>query len=75
MTLRATALLGLFSLPFLGGCHECETFGNPAPHFKYCNISRLGQECAWFYADVQDTFFGVDYYRDMEAEFGGGPYR
>ena len=75
MTLRALALLGLLSLPFLGGCHECETFGNAPPKLKWCNLTRLHGECLWFYADIQDTFFGVDYYRDMEGEFGSSTYR
>jgi hypothetical protein len=74
MVLRTIALLTVLGVLFLGGCN-CQTYGPEPPRFKVCNLPRVADECAWFYADVQDLFFGVDYYQDMNKTFGGTLYR
>ena len=77
MFVRLVFLAGLFGLPFFGGC--CAN-PNPrpidAPPPARCdNMSRLGDEFAWCFADFQDIFFGLDYYDHMEKRFGNDPYR
>ena len=75
MILRACILVAVLSCSFLSGCCSCSSVGRDAPEFKVCNSGRLIQELGWFYADVQDTFFGVDYYYDMDHQFDDvGPY-
>lgn len=72
MFLRASFLVGICCLLSLVGCSTGK-YGKEidrAPKFKVHNVGRLGHELAWFYADVQDVFFGVDYYDDMEGRFG-----
>jgi hypothetical protein len=77
MVSRAIALVGVLAL-ILGlglftGC-GCGPFGAAPPRFKVCNGARLIHEFQWLYADIQDLIFGVDYYADMNSEFGPGPY-
>ena len=77
MLLRATLIAGFCCLLSLVGCSTSEY--NPEvdkpPKFKVQNLGRIGHELAWFYADVQDVIFGVDYYNDLENQFGNrSPY-
>ena len=59
----------------VSGCCGCDSsIGQPAPAFKFCNGTRFMREVAWFYADVQDVVFGVDYNQDMHDEFPTRPY-
>ena len=78
MISRAIALVGVLALSLglmlCSGCAGCGHFGPEPPAFKLCNGSRLMDEFAWFYADVQDLVFGVNYYTDINREFGGSPY-
>lgn len=77
MYLRLFAALALCSMPLLGGCASTgsnDGTGHSPPEFKMHNGKRIMKECGWFYASIQDTLFGVNYYADMEKEFGGGPY-
>jgi hypothetical protein len=72
MILRKLALLGLVCLPLAAGCSSpgsCNDEQHPAPAFKLRNGNRLVTELGWFYADLQDVIFGVNYYCDMEHEF------
>lgn len=73
MFLRAIAVITLLVTFGLCGC-KCPAFGPEPPTFKVCNGARLMDEVAWFYADIQDTLFGVDYYADMNMEYGKTPY-
>lgn len=76
MLLRAFALLGLVVLPFSSGCNTChsnQVYGPPKPRAGY--LDRLGDEFQWFYADVQDVIFGIDYNCEMERKYGAGPYQ
>ena len=77
MLLRATFIAGVCCLLFTVGCSTSE-YGrdiDSPPEFKVQNMGRLGHELAWFYADVQDLVFGVDYYDDLENRWGkGSPY-
>jgi len=76
MFFRATLLASLLCLPFLGGCSTCEvnTRLQDPPGFQFKNPGRLVDEIAWFYADIQDMIFGIDYYCEIERKYGGGPY-
>lgn len=74
MIMRACFLALAMSCLAVSGCCSCDTVGIDPPVFKFCNGTRLVQECGWLYADIQDTFFGVDYYYDMDHEFIAGPY-
>ena len=77
MLVRSALLAGLLCLPFLSGCSTNATpcgIDDPPP-FKFDNFNRLGVECAWFYADVQDVIFGVDYDAHIESRFPSNPYR
>ena len=72
MLLRATFFAGICCLLCLVGC-STGTYGreiDSPPKFKVQNLGRIGHELAWFYADFQDIFFGVDYYDDIEDRFG-----
>lgn len=73
---RAIAALALLTLSCLAGCssHCLKHVGRTPPAFKVCNGSRLSNEVQWFYADIQDVVFGVEYYQDMEDLYGAGPY-
>ena len=72
---RALAILTVIGMAaFSGCCSTPDTFGPKPPKFKVCNGSRLLDELGWFYADVQDMIFGVDYYYYMDHEFSSGPY-
>ena len=73
MFLRALAVITLLATLGLSGC-GCPAYGPEPPAFKLCNGSRLIDEFAWFYADIQDTIFGIDYYADLNAEYGASPY-
>ena len=77
MLLRAIALSGFLCLPFLSGClNTChvnqDAYGPPRPRLGY--LLRLTDEVQWFYADLQDVFFGIDYYCELEHKYGAGPY-
>ena len=74
MIVRACFLAFALSCSLIGGCCVCDTVGIDPPGLKFCNLTRLGQEIGWLYADVQDTVFGVDYYYDIDHEFDSGPY-
>ncbi len=71
---RTLAVALLFTCMIFAGCCRCDSVGRTPPAFKFCNIGRIVDEAGWFYADVQDTFFGVDYYKDMHDQFDSGPY-
>ena len=72
-TLAVISVLGMVG--FSGCCSAPESFGPTPPAFKLCNGSRLLDEVSWLYADLQDTIFGVDYYYDLNFEYGDGPYK
>ena len=77
MFLRAICVAAIACLPLLSGCSGvglAKPIDAP-PAFKFKNFERLTDEFAWFYADAQDMFFGVDYYEHMESRFGSCPYR
>ena len=74
MFLRAFAVISVLSLGLLNGCHCPESFGPEPPTFKVCHGPRILDEFAWFYADVNDVVFGIDYYVDLNEEFGPSPY-
>jgi len=75
MLLRFITAALICCAPLVSGCSSCPSgTGRPAPAFKFCNGQRLLTELGWFYADIQDTIFGVDYYYDMDYEFDGSPY-
>jgi len=72
MTLRALALVGVLGLLSVTGCNTseyCRVEQHPAPSLKGGYFSKLATEMGWFYASVQDAFFGINYYCDMEHEF------
>jgi len=72
MKLRALALAGVLGLLCVTGCNTseyCRKEQHPAPSLKGGYLRKLGTEIGWFYASVQDAFFGINYYCDMEHEF------
>jgi hypothetical protein len=75
---RLFAAVALSCLPFLGGCFSLQSgydgTGRSPPRIRPYNGTRIAKECLWFYAAIQDTIFGIDYYVDMEEEFSGSPY-
>ncbi len=73
MILRAIFVALVLSCCFIPGCCTRSGSAKPPP-FRLCNIARLYDEVAWFYTDVQDTFFGVDYYYYIDHEFDATPY-
>lgn len=79
MSARLKAALALCAVALVGGgcaaSNEYDGTGRNPPRFKFENGTRLVKEVGWFYADIQDTIFGVDYNQDMENEFGYNPYR
>ncbi len=77
MFLRLITVTALCGLPFVNGCSTPSGYdgtGPAPPKFKMHNAKRLVKETAWFYADLQDTLFGVDHYADLENQYGAGPY-
>src|SRR4029453_13860837 len=76
MLLRFITAALICCVPLVSGCATCaDGIGRPAPALKFCKGSRLITELGWFYADVQDTIFGVDYYADMDRLYDGDPYK
>ena len=72
MKLRALALAGVLGLLCVTGCNTseyCRKEQHPAPSLKGGYLRKIGTEIGWFYASVQDAFFGINYYCDMEHEF------
>jgi hypothetical protein len=49
-----------------------DAYGPPKPRLGY--LRRLTDEVQWFYADLQDVVFGIDYYCELEHKYGNGPY-
>jgi hypothetical protein len=76
MLLRATFILSLLGLVLFSGCATCKE--NKAleapPPWKFENFQRLGVEFSWFYADIQDMIFGVDYFCHIQNKFQLQPY-
>ena len=57
-------------------CRELRPlYGAAPPDFSCCYGSRLISELRWLHADVNDMVFGIDYYQDMNSEFGSSTYR
>jgi len=73
--LRLIALLAFFYLAVVSGCSKSDIRTGPAPPpVSFCHFQRLGKEIRWFYADLNDMFFGIDYYPELEERYGRGPY-
>ena len=73
MTVRAIFAALVVACSLTSGC--CTRSGSAtAPPIRLCNMQRIVNEVGWFYADVQDTLFGVDYYYYMDHEFPSDPY-
>jgi hypothetical protein len=73
MTVRAIFAALVVACGLLSGCCTRSGAGTPPP-LRFCNGQRLAAEFGWFYADLQDTIFGVDYYYYMDHEFDANPY-
>ena len=76
MRVRASVLAALCCLPLVCSCTTSDSrrvIDGPPP-YTFENGDRLAYEFGWFYADTQDTIFGVDYNYWLESRFGGGPY-
>ena len=73
MTVRAIFAALVVACGLMSGC--CTRSGSAIPPpVRLCNMQRVINELGWFYADVQDTVLGVDYYYYMDHEFATDPY-
>ena len=76
MLFRALLGFSLVIMTMASGCSHCAKYvGHKAPPFTLCHGARLANELGWFYADINDTLFGVNYYPSQNLEFGDSPYR
>jgi hypothetical protein len=71
---RIVTFLGVLALAFASGCSCPKFFGSPPPKPRFCHGPRLMGELAWFYADVNDLVFGIDYYEHMDTKYGRHEY-
>lgn len=77
MSFRFMFASAVCALAFASGCVSPPRYdgtGRSPPELKCENGPRLAKEMGWFYADVQDVIFGVDYDQDTEDRYGRGPY-
>jgi len=75
MVLRALAVLGVLLCVSFSGCCSGDLYVSPPPPVKLCYGTRLAQECLWYYADMNDLVFGINYYNHMESKFQTEVYR
>lgn len=73
MTVRAIFAALIVCCALTSGCCTRSGAATPPP-VRVCNLQRIVSEAGWFYADLQDTLFGVDYYYYMDHEFDSNPY-
>jgi len=78
MFLRAVLAMSLLSLTLFTGCSTCHVNKEiqAPPPLRFENVGRLADEIAWFYADIEDLIFGIDYFCHVEHRFANtNPYQ